>query len=124
MSLLNTGIHTIFDQAHMPSVLVGCLRICSTCQNTMVCCFINDLYTIIRGFLAGAEDYLKSVDGQLWVQAVIDKSQPPPPFYCVEFKDWADAVYADMGLTQANVTPYNCRAIYIKLIHYMYLCNL
>ena len=72
----------------------------------------------------GAENCLKSVDGELWLKAVIEKSQPPPPFYCVEFEDWANAVYETMGLTHANVTPNNCRAVYIKLIQYMDYCHL
>lgn len=64
------------------------------------------------------------MDGELWVESVIEESEPPPPFYCEAFREWADAAYEHMGLTQANVTPNNCRAMYIKLIQYMDFCHL
>ena len=74
--------------------------------------------------IIGAEDCLKPVDTDVWLQVSVEKSQPTPPFYCEEFSDWADTVYQHMGLSHRNVTSANCREVYIKLVQYLNVCDL
>ena len=78
----------------------------------------------MRMFPAGAEDYIKSADRDLWLQAMLDKAQPSPPFYSPEFEEWANAVLEDMDLDHKNITPQNCRAVYLKLLQYAFHSNL
>ncbi len=81
----------------------------------------DELYSL--NSIAGAENYIKPVDGDMWLSVYIEKSQPTPPFYPPEFEEWANCAMSDMGLSITNVSPMNCQAVYVKLLQYLVLCN-
>lgn len=68
---------------------------------------------------AGTQDYLKSADREVWLEARASESIAPPLFY----PDWFNRVCLAIiqeawGMEITDISPHNCRAIYINLINY------
>ena len=66
----------------------------------------------------GAEDYLKSIDPDIWLQSMITESRDQPPFYPTWFENLLDAILRQSwGMTKDDITQRNCRSVYVKLIN-------
>ena len=65
----------------------------------------------------GGEECLKDVDQQLWEQAMIQESQPPPPFYSRDFEESAAFLLEQQfGLFHDEITPNTWITVYLHLI--------
>ena len=76
---------------------------------------------------AGVEDYLKPVDGHVWIQAMRDESTDMPPFYPEWFGRLADRVLLDSwGMQRHDIRPENCKNIYGNLVSFcpVETCNI
>ena len=64
----------------------------------------------------GAEDRLKPVTCDVWVRAYMNETRDTPPFYSLEFKQWADELLTiNFNIRQVDITPPLCRDIYVYL---------
>lgn len=76
-------------------------------------------HTIAHYLTLGVEDYLKPVDGDVWIQAMREESIDMPAFYPGWFGKLADKVLLDSwGMQRCNITPENWRNVYINLVNY------
>ena len=67
--------------------------------------------------MLGAEDYLKPFSTAVWVNAMLEKSEPLAPFYPVVFKAWADTVLRqDFNMDQQSIKQSDCQSVYLHLV--------
>ena len=66
----------------------------------------------------GAEDHLKTVDHNIWIRAVREKSQSPPPFYPLSFETLAKAaLWDEFHMQREDIDATNLKDIYVYLIN-------
>ena len=64
--------------------------------------------TMIHNCILGGEECIKDVDEELWHQAKIEESQPPPPFYSRSFEvNTTNMVVEGFGLSHDEITSSN-----------------
>lgn len=69
---------------------------------------------------AGVADYLKPIDGNVWIQAMLDESVGMPAFYPDWFGQLADRVLMESwGIQRSDITSENCKAVYIHLVNFL-----
>ena len=65
----------------------------------------------------GTQDYSKSINSYVWMNAMINESEAPGMFYSNEFKEWADyVIQEDFNMDQDCITLRNCRDLYLHLL--------
>jgi hypothetical protein len=75
----------------------------------------DDMYDMPEFY--GGEECIKEVDKELWYQAKIEESQPPPPFYSSSFR--VNAMHfldEEFGLSRDDITSLNWKAVYLHMI--------
>ena len=71
-------------------------------------------------FVVGGTECLKDVGHQLWHQAMVEESQPPPSFYSRSFKANAENLLDEkFGLLHDEITPETWKLVYLNVIHNM-----
>ncbi|XP_065890187.1 uncharacterized protein [Dysidea avara] len=76
----------------------------------------DDIYDM--PVLHGVQDQLQDFDANLWAQCMLHESVSPPRFYPDDFKTSASTIlYNGLGLNPNAITHYNCRNVYLKLVH-------
>ena len=66
----------------------------------------------------GCEDHLKSIDANVWMQAMVTESSSPPPLYSNEFEVQANRLISTrFGFTSKDINASNCRRVYIFLVN-------
>ena len=66
----------------------------------------------------GAEDYLKPIDGNTWLEGMISESSNQPRFYPTWFEQLLDTMLKESwGMSKVDVIAKNCSSVYVKLIN-------
>ena len=80
---------------------------------------------IIYNCILGGEECIKDVNEELWHQAMIEESQPPPPFYSRSFEiNAANLVVEAFDLSHDEITSTNWKSVYLHMIdNYEYIHN-
>jgi len=67
----------------------------------------------------GVEDYLKPVDGNVGIQAMLDESVGMPAFYPDWFGKLADKdLMESWGIKREDMAPENCKSVYVNLVNF------
>ena len=78
------------------------------------------MHDFIIKLFAGSVDYAKPVNGRLWYHLMLHESSSTPKFFGTTFKRQCDHYLATrFGITQSNITHYNLKAIYLRLVKHM-----
>ena len=62
----------------------------------------------------GTENYWKEVNSEVWLNAMLNESEPPGQFYSDNFKQWADIVLQELSMLQEFLSG----DIYLYLINH------
>ena len=67
-----------------------------------------------------AQDYIKPIDADVWLEAMRNESEAAPPFYPSAFERRAkDLLWRNFHATPDDITPNNCRDIHLYLVEKM-----